>query len=93
MQLMHSSHQFLSLPTHQVFSKLDLKNGYWAVEVHPEDRHNLAFSVPGVGQLQPIRMPQGQRSSSFTFNELGHIAFGALPEPNPEPSLIATTIH
>ncbi|OQO11727.1 hypothetical protein B0A48_03454 [Cryoendolithus antarcticus] len=83
MQLSREAHAFLSLPSHHCFSSLDLKNGYWAVEIHPDDRHFLAFSVPGVGQLQPTWMAQGARSSSFTFNELGNIAFGALPgEPS-----------
>lgn len=88
MQLSREAHGFLSLPTHAVFSQFDLKNGYWAVEIHPDDRHYLAFSVPGIGQLQPTRMAQGARSSSFTMNELGNIAFGGLPGPPIEPSFL-----
>ena len=35
-----------SLGGAELFSKLDLKSGYWQVEVHPRDREKTAFSVP-----------------------------------------------
>lgn len=88
MQLSADAHAFLSRPTHQVFSQFDLKNAYWTVQIHPDDRHFLAFSVPGIGQLQPTRMAQGARTSSFTMNELGNLAFGAIPDPDSEPSFL-----
>ena len=53
-----------------------------------DDRHYLAFHVPGIGQVQPTRMPQGARTSSFTFNELMNIVLGPIPAPHPEPSLL-----
>lgn len=89
MEMSSSTHRFLSAPSHQVFSGFDLKNAYWTIEIHPDDRHYLAFDVPGVGQVQPTRMAQGARSSSFTMNEVGNIAFGEIPPPSPEPSLIS----
>jgi hypothetical protein len=58
------------------------------VEVHLYDRHLLAFSVPGLGLLQPTRMPQGTRSSAFTINEMMHIAFGPILTSNEELSLL-----
>lgn len=70
------------------FGKADLKNGYWAIGVERESRKILAFRVPGIGQVRPTRMPQGLGSSAFVFHELGYIAFGAIPGPNPEPSLL-----
>ncbi|SMY30407.1 unnamed protein product [Zymoseptoria tritici ST99CH_1A5] len=88
MTLMQQNHDFLSRLTHQVYSSFDLKNGYWAVEIHPEDRHYLAFTVPALGQLQPTRMAQGARSSAHTMNELGLLAFGAIPPPQPEKSFL-----
>lgn len=88
MQLSAKAHAFLSLPTHNTFSGFDLKNAYWTVLIHPDDRHFLAFSVSGLGQLQPTRMAQGARSSSFTMNELGNIAFGHIPSPFAERSFL-----
>ena len=41
-----------------------------------------------MGQLQPTRMQQGSMTASFTMSELMCRAFGAIPKPNPEPSLI-----
>lgn len=91
MELSERTLLFLAHPSHGRFMKADLKNGYWAVEVHPDDRYYLAFNVPGIGQVQPTRMAQGARSSSFTMNELGAIAFGEIPAPDPEPSLLHST--
>lgn len=81
-------HDLLANPSIRMYGKGDLKHGYWAVGVEEGSRHILAFNVPGIGQLRPTRMPQGCRSSSATMAELGKIVFGAIPEPNPEPSLI-----
>lgn len=90
MELAERAHRFLSAPSHKVFSQFDLKNAYWGVEIHPDDRQYFAFNCPGYGQLQPTRMPQGARSSSFTMNELGNILFGDIPPPNASPSLLST---
>ena len=40
-----------------VFSKLDLKSGYYQIRVKEGDRHKTSFSVPGVGQFEYIRLP------------------------------------
>lgn len=48
----------------------------------------MTFTVTGMGQYQPTRMPQGRRISSFTMTELMHIVLGAIPPPSPERSLI-----
>lgn len=47
--------------------------------VHPEDRHSFALSMPGMGQLQPIRMPQGYCTASFSFTELMYLVLGQIP--------------
>ncbi|KXS94599.1 hypothetical protein AC579_10302 [Pseudocercospora musae] len=88
MQPLQDCHEFLGNPRIKVFSSLDLKNAYWTILIHPANRYTLAFSVPGLGQLQPKRMSQRARSSLFTVNELGHTAFGPIPAPDPGPSLI-----
>ena len=88
MELAQRVHDFLSNPSHGVHSHLDLKHGYWAIAVYPADRHLLAFSIPGLEQYQPTRMPQGARTSAFTMTELVGMALGAIPPPQPEPSLL-----
>ncbi|KAG7007159.1 hypothetical protein G7Y79_00011g030570 [Physcia stellaris] len=88
MELSRKVQEMMSNPKWKMFFGADMKHGYWGVPVHPEDRHYLAFHIPGIGQLQPTRMPQGTRTSSFTFTELMNILLGAIPPPNPEPSLL-----
>lgn len=91
MEAAERTHEFLCASSHTVFSAWDLKNAYWAASIHPDDRKYFAFHVPGIGQLQPTRMSQGSRTSSFTMNELCYIAFGEIPPPCKEPSLIVPT--
>lgn len=78
LELMSRVHDHLGHPTHKFFHKLDLKHGYWAIRVHPEDRHLFAFTIPGIGQLQPARMPQGSMTAGFSFTELMNIVFGVI---------------
>lgn len=61
-----------------MFFKLDINNAYWAILVHPDDRHYFAFPVPGLGQLQSTRMPQGSCSASFSFTELMYRVLGLI---------------
>ncbi len=81
-------HNLLSIASNQCLFSADIKHGYWVVNVHSDDRHYLAFHVPGIGQIQPTRMPQGARTSIFTFNELMNIVLGPIPAPQPEPLLL-----
>lgn len=81
-------HNLLSIPSHQYLFSADIKHGYWAVNVHPDDRHYLAFHVLGIGQVQPTRMPQGAKTLFLTFGELMNIVLGPIPSPQPEPSLL-----
>ncbi|KAI1005899.1 hypothetical protein K3495_g2318 [Podosphaera aphanis] len=80
-ELISRCHDYLGHPAHEMFFKLDLKHGYWATSVYPDDRHYFAFSIPGLGQLQPTRMPQGSCSASFSFIELMYLVLGWIP-PN-----------
>jgi hypothetical protein len=36
-------------------------------------------SIPGIGQLQPTRMPQGSCSAGFSFTELMYIVLSVVP--------------
>ena len=91
MELASKVHDYLSDPRHRVFIQADLKHGYFGIKLDKDYRHYYAFTVPGFGQLQPTRMPQGSGTSSFTMNELMNIAFGPIPAPQPEPSLFNLT--
>ncbi|POS86506.1 hypothetical protein EPUL_002037, partial [Erysiphe pulchra] len=77
-ELSSTTHDYMGYSSHRLFHKLDLKHGYWAISVHPDDRKYFAFSIAGIGQLQPTRMPQGSITSMFSFTELIYIVLGAI---------------
>ncbi|POS81945.1 hypothetical protein EPUL_005678, partial [Erysiphe pulchra] len=79
MELISEIHYYLSLPQHQCFIKMDIKHAYWSIPVRECDRHIYAFFIPGIGQLQPTRMPQGCGTSGFSLQELMQIVWGHIP--------------
>ncbi|GFW49716.1 hypothetical protein TNCV_358191 [Trichonephila clavipes] len=67
-----------TLSGHKWFSTLDLKSGYWQVEIHPEDRENsihfrprtMAVQSHAVRALQCasyFRAPDGDRAKGSDF--------------------------
>jgi hypothetical protein len=88
MELSSKVHDNLADPRHRCLFSADLKHAYLGISLHPDDRHYFAFTISGIGQLQPTRMQQGSQSAGFTLNELVYRAFGALPPPHREPSLL-----
>ncbi|POS83256.1 hypothetical protein EPUL_005456 [Erysiphe pulchra] len=79
LELMSKTHDYLSQPQHNIFCVFDVKNGYWCIPIFKPHCHYFAFSISGIGQCQPTRMPQGTRSAGFSFTEMMYIAFGAIP--------------
>ncbi|GFX60862.1 retrovirus-related Pol polyprotein from transposon 17.6 [Trichonephila clavipes] len=58
-----------TLSGHKWFSTLDLKSGYWQVEIYPEDREKTAFTS-GQGLWQFKVMPFGLCNAPATFERL-----------------------
>ena len=88
LKLCSKVHDYLADPRHVCYFQADIKHGYFCIMVYRDDRYIFAFTIPGIGQLQPTRMPQESASAGFTMSELMNILLGPIPEPNPEPSIL-----
>ena len=60
------------------FTKLDLKAGYWQVELKEEDKAKTAFQVGNIGFYECNRMPFGLCNAPATFQHLMERAMGEL---------------
>ena len=53
-----------------VFSSLDLKSGYWQVEIEEESKQYTAFTCGPLGFFECNRMPFGSTNAPATFHRL-----------------------
>ena len=67
-----------SLTGSKYFSKLDLRSGYWQVEIEEEDKHLTAFTVGNMGFFECNRMAFGLTNAPATFQRLIERCMGEL---------------
>ncbi|KAA0066357.1 Enzymatic polyprotein [Cucumis melo var. makuwa] len=63
----------------KVFSKFDMKSGFWQIQIHPADRYKTAFNVP-FGQFQWNVMPLGLKNASSEFQKIMNDIFNQYQE-------------
>lgn len=57
-----------------IFSKFDLKSGFWQFKIKPKDRYKTAFIVPQ-GMYQWVTMPMGLKVAPSKFQERIDVVF------------------
>ena len=67
-----------SLAGSKYFSKLDLRSGYWQVEIREEDKHKTAFTVGPLGFYECNRMAFGLTNAPSSFQRLMERCMGDL---------------
>ena len=61
-----------------IFSSLDLKSGYWQVEIEEESKKYTAFTCGPLGFFECNRMPFGATNAPATFQKLMESCLGDL---------------
>ena len=62
-----------------IFSKMDLRQGYHQLILHPDSRQIATFSTPW-GNVRPKRLIFGAKSSQDLFDEAMYRIFGDIPK-------------
>jgi transposase InsO family protein len=60
------------------FSTLDLKAGYWQMDMHPDDIKYTGFSAGCLGFYEWIRLPMGLKNSGSSFQRMIEAVMGSL---------------
>ncbi len=59
------------------FSTIDLTSGFWQQKLHPDSMPRTAFTLPGRGRFEWVRMPMGLQGSPSSFARLmDHVMMG-----------------
>lgn len=62
----------------KIFSKMDLRQGYHQLQLHPDSRAIATFSTPW-GNMRPKRLVFGAKSSQDLFDQTMYRVFGDIP--------------
>jgi len=75
--LPNKSTLFQHLSNAKVFSKFDLKEGFWQLGIHPKESYKIAFCIPN-HHYQWIVMPFGLKNAPSQFQKVMVMLFQPL---------------
>ena len=58
----------------KIFSKFDLKSGYWRIQIHGKDRYKTTFTIP-FGHFKWNVMPFGLKNAPLKFQNIMNNSF------------------
>ena len=59
-----------------IFSKFDMKSGFWEIQINPKDRYKTAFTI-SFGQYEWNVMPFGLKNAPSEFQRIMNDIFNA----------------